>query len=115
MRGSRRRFTAFCDFPLVSKQMSPSTRANHIATRCGWPSGPTVAMVALRAPARNLATSSSVRTMLARWLTPTGSAVARVEQATQLFGGGDPLLDQLEDDLMGGPDLVHATDDLADR
>src|SRR4051794_4099039 len=116
IRGSRRRFTAFWLFAFVSKQMSPSTTANHIATRCGWPSGPTVAIVMLRLPARSVSSSSSVSTICARWLTPTcGSALAGAQQATQSFAGGDALLDEFEHDLLGGTDAVHPAHDLSDR
>ena len=48
MRLSRRRFTTFCDLAFVSNHTSPSMSPNHIATRCGIPSGPIVAMVAVR-------------------------------------------------------------------
>src|SRR5215211_961323 len=71
MVGSRRRFTAFCDLALVSNQISPSTTAYHIATRCGRPSGSTVAMVAVRLRSMNSAISSSDMTIFARSFLPT--------------------------------------------
>src|SRR6476659_4257295 len=70
MVGSRRRFTAFCDLALVSNQISPSTTAYHIATRCGRPSGRTVAIVAVRLRSMNSAISSSDMTIFARSLLP---------------------------------------------
>ena len=54
------RFTTFCDFALVSNHTSPSTTAYHMATRCGMPVGPMVAMLATRCSSRNCATSASV-------------------------------------------------------
>src|SRR4029079_8970506 len=71
MVGSRRRLTAFCDLALVSNQTSPSTTAYHIATRCGLPSGSTVAIVAVRLRSMNSAISSSDMTIFARSLLPT--------------------------------------------
>src|SRR3954469_1653748 len=116
IRGSRRRFTAFWLLAFVSKQMSPSTMANHIATRCGWPSGPTVAIVMLRLPARSVSSSSSVSTICARWLTPTCvSALAGAQQAAQSLAGGDALLDEVEHDFLGGTDAVHPAHDLSNR
>src|SRR5260370_37363907 len=69
--GPRRRLTAFCDLDLVSNQISPSTTAYHIATRCGLPSASTVAIVAVLLRSMNSTISSSVMTMFARWLVPT--------------------------------------------
>ena len=43
------------------------------------------------------------------------SAFLGVEQTAQFFGGGDATFDELEDDLVGRPDPVHAADDLPDR
>jgi hypothetical protein len=54
--------TTFCDLTFVSSQMSPSTTPYHIATRCGWPSGPMVAMV----PVRLRATKSTISASLIR-------------------------------------------------
>ena len=72
MRGSRPRLTAFCDRALVSNQTWPSSTAYHMATRCGAPDGPMVAMVAVRCCSRNVATSSSVIVICDRWFTPMG-------------------------------------------
>ena len=60
------RLTAFCDLALVSSQISPSTTAYHMAVKCGWPSGPTVASVPVRLLTTKSAISSSDMTMLAR-------------------------------------------------
>ncbi len=62
-RGLRRMLTTFCDLTFVSIQMSPSTTAYHMATRCGWPSGPTVAMVPVRLRATKSVISPSVMTI----------------------------------------------------
>ena len=43
---------------------------NHIATRCGVPSAPMVAMVIERLWSRNAATSSSDMVIWLRWLMP---------------------------------------------
>src|SRR4051794_37483449 len=70
----------------------------------------------LRLPARRDASSSSVSTICARWLTPTcGSALAGAQQATQALAGGDALLDEVEHDFLGGTDAVHPAHDLPDR
>jgi hypothetical protein len=70
MRSSRRRFTAFCERLFVSNQIWPSITAYHMATRCGVPVGPTVAMVAVRLDSTKAAISSSVIVICARWLVP---------------------------------------------
>src|SRR4051794_20252450 len=115
IRGSRRRLTAFWLFAFVSKQTSPSMSAYHIATRCGWPSPPIVAIVIVRLPASSCWTSSSVRTMSARWLTPTAGSALAVEELAHPLDGGDAPLDQVEHDLLRRPDSVHPPDDLPDR
>src|ERR1700756_1063695 len=66
--GSRRRFTAFWDLALVSKQTRLSTMPYHIATWCGYPLGPFVASVATRLSTRNCWIWASVMTIWARWL-----------------------------------------------
>src|SRR5690349_15686759 len=53
--------------------MTPSITAYHIATRCGTPSGPIVAIVAVRCCAMNVSISSSVIVICARWLVPMRS------------------------------------------
>src|SRR5690606_23911969 len=70
MRSSRRRFCAFCDFALVSNQIWPSRTPYHMATTCGAPVGPMVAMVAVRLRRMNSATSPSGILICARWLMP---------------------------------------------
>src|SRR5690606_6972589 len=70
IRSSRRRFRTFCDFRLVSNQIWPSRTPYHMATTCGAPVGPMVAMVAVRLRRMNSATSSSVILICARWLIP---------------------------------------------
>src|SRR6185312_5238765 len=50
---SRRRFTVFCARALVSNQILPSITPYHMATRCGTPFGPIVAIVAVRLRSMN--------------------------------------------------------------
>src|SRR5689334_17703831 len=74
--GSRRRLTAFCDLAFVSNQISPSSHAYHIATRCGRPSGSTVAIVAVRLRSMNSPISSSLMTIFERSFLPTSSILS---------------------------------------
>src|SRR5487761_2798403 len=59
-RGSRRRFTAFCDFAYVQKAILSSSSVYHIATRCGAPDGLIVATARVLPLSRKLAISSSL-------------------------------------------------------
>src|SRR4051794_40921755 len=115
IRGSRRRLTAFWLFAFVSKQTSPSINANHMATRCGWPSAPIVAIVIVRLPASSCCSSSSESTICPRWLTPTSPSALGVDQPAHALDRRDALLDELEHNLLRRTDAVHAADDLADR
>jgi len=60
MRGSRRRFTIFCDFVNVSNAIFPSTSANQSVVRCGAPSAPIVATWRLLRSSMNFQSSSSL-------------------------------------------------------
>lgn len=69
-RGSRSRFTAFCDLIFVSSQITPSTMPYHMATRCGRPSAPMVARVPVRLLVTKSVISSSDITICERCLVP---------------------------------------------
>ncbi|SKW39953.1 Uncharacterised protein [Mycobacteroides abscessus subsp. abscessus] len=55
---------------LVSNHTSPLSTAYHMATKCGCPSAPTVAMVVVRELLMNSVISSSDMTICERWLLP---------------------------------------------